>query len=102
MKHQAHISNKEQKEVTNNGEAFGTNLNQLNAKEINKLKSFLKTIQDGATSCSLAQQGKSPSFGSFSTSKTNRNNMWILDSGAIDHMTSNLHVFETYELLENY
>ena len=26
--------------------------------------------------------------------------MWILDSKAIDHMTPNLHVFETYELLE--
>jgi len=74
-------------------------LNQLNAKEINKLKSFLRTIQDGATSCSLAQ-GKSLYFGYFLASKTDKNNRWILDSGAIDHMTPNLHVFETYEPLE--
>ena len=75
------------------GETSGTDLNQLNAEEINELKLFLRTIQDGAASCSFAQQDKSLHFGSFSTSKTDRNNMWILDLGATNHMTPNLHLF---------
>jgi len=101
MKHQSYLSSKEPKERTKKGEPkpTETNLNQLNLEELDQLKALLRTFQDGA-SCSLVQQGKYLSYSSFSASKTNWNNMWILDLGATDHLTPNLHVFETYAPLE--
>ena len=53
--------------------------NEINklADEVNKLKMFLKTIQDGP--CSIAQQGNQPGnslhLSSLTTSKSNRNDM---------------------------
>ena len=35
--------------------SFSADLNQLNKEETNRLKEFLKTIQDGGVSCSIAQ-----------------------------------------------
>ena len=99
MKPQSYLSNKEQEEEVDKGDATGADFNQLNAEEINKLKGFLGTIQGGA-SCSIAQQGKNLNYSSFSTSKTNRNNMWVLDSRVTDHMTPNFHVFDSYEPIE--
>ena len=77
--------------------------NEINklADEVNKLKMFLKTIQDG--SCFIAQQGNHPSnslhLSSLIASKSNRNDIWILDSGATDYMSSNPNVFSTYQTL---
>ena len=75
----------------------GADLNQLNADEISKLKSFLTTIQDG--SCSLAQQGTCFHSKSLIVSKTNKDDLWILDSRATDHMSHDLTVFDTYKPL---
>ena len=47
--------------------------------------------------CSMAQQGKQICFTPFLASKTGRNNTWILDSGATNHMTPNFQFFDTYE-----
>ena len=66
----------------------------LNAEEIGKLKSFLRTLQGD---CSLAQVGMCLNSESFNTSYTTRNNLWVLDSGVIDQMTPNLKFFETFE-----
>ena len=69
-------------------ENFSSDLTLLNSEEINKLKSFLKIIQDDG-SCSLAHQdlsgkplGKFAYSVIFPASNTNRNDTWILDSGA--------------------
>ena len=73
----------------------------FNAEEINKLKSFLKSMQDG--SCSLTQletPGKCTNSVFFSTLNTDQNDVWILDSGTIDHMTPNPCVFSTYQPLK--
>ena len=53
-KNQAYLTTKEQEEATTNKAnlAITSDLSQLNADEISKLKSFLRTIQDGT--CSLA------------------------------------------------
>ena len=98
-RNQAYLSNK-QEEVAEKTDAMAEQ--ELNADEINKLKEFLKTIQDG--SCSIAQQG-SPSGNSFqfcslTATKTTKDDIWILDSGATDHMSHNSHFFYTYIALE--
>ena len=55
---QAYFSSSDQGEAKSAGktESIGADISQLNAEEMNKLKNFLKTLQDGA--CSLAQQDK--------------------------------------------
>jgi len=99
MRPQSYLSNKEQIEEGDIRDAIGADLNQLNVEEITKLKEFLKTINEGA-SCSIAQQGKRLIFNPFLASKTDRNNMWVLDSEATNNMTPNIHVLDTYEPLE--
>ena len=79
MRPQSYLSNKEQAEEGHKGDAIGADLNQLNTEEITKLKEFSKTNNEAA-SCSIAQQGKGLIFNPFLASKTNRNNMWVLDS----------------------
>ena len=63
---------------------------QLNAEEISKLKSFLKIIQDG--SCSMAQIDICLNSKFSVASHTIRNNLWILDSRATDYMTFDINV----------
>ena len=82
-------------------ENFSLDLIFLNSKEINKLKSFLKTIQnDGSWSLAHQDPSDKPS-GKFTysvilpPSNTDKNDTWILNSEAIDYMTPNSHVFIT-------
>ena len=106
---QSYLSHKGQEEdgtMEKLEENFSSDLTLLNSEEINKLKSFLKTIQDDG-SCSLAHQdlsgkpsGKFAYSVIFPASNTDRNDTWILDSGATDHMTPNSHVFTTYQPLK--
>jgi len=100
-KNQAYLSNKPGFVVEKTDMEAELELQQLNADEISKLKEFLKSIQVG--SCSIAQQGEQSGksvLSSLIASKTNRNNMWILDSGATDHMSYDSNVFTTYKPLE--
>ena len=99
---QSYLSNKEQERESKKEEITSSraDLNQLNKEEINRLKEFLKTIQDGGASYSIAQQGKQVYFTPFLASNTERNNTWILDLWATNHMTPNFYVFETYEHFE--
>ena len=93
---QAYNINKEEETITEKVDPVASsNLSQLNVDEISKLKSFLKTIQDGT--CSLAQAGTCFHCESFTVSNTIRNDLWILDSGATDHISYNLNVFESYK-----
>ena len=50
-----------------------------------------------SSSCSLTIAGKSSSFLSFNTSSTE--NIWIIDSGATDHMTHHSSYFSSYIIL---
>lgn len=76
-RNQAYLSHKRQEEDRSIEKIeidSSSDLTSFNADEINKLKSFLKTIQDGA--CSLAHQESSsncPHFGFFSVLKADRN-----------------------------
>lgn len=101
MRSQSYLSSKDPEEKGGKEEPkkpTEADLKLLNAEELSKLKAFLRTFQDGA-SCSTDQQGISLTNCSFSASKIDRDNMWILDSGATDHMTPNPKFFETYEPL---
>lgn len=75
---QSYLSNKEQEGEVEKEErpsvGTGMDFSQLNKEEFYKLKEFLKTIQDGGGSCSMAQQGKQISFTHSLASKTGRNN----------------------------
>ena len=75
----------------------GLDVSQLNPDEISKFKSFLKTIQD--ETCSLAQQGACFHSNSLNVSKTNKDDLWILDSGATNHISHDLTIFDTYKPL---
>jgi len=98
--HQGYLSNKDPKEEAAKKDISDVEEStQLNPEELGKLKAFLQTFQDEA-SCSLVHQGNLLSFESFTASKTDKNSIWILDSGAIDHITPNIQFFETYEALE--
>ena len=98
MRSQSYLSSKDSEENGEKEEPTKADSKLLNAEELSKLKAFLRTFQDGA-SCSTDQQGISLTNCSFSASKIDRDNMWILDSGATDHMTPNPNFFETYEPL---
>ena len=74
-------------------------LGELNAEKMSKLKTFLKTFQ--GESCSLAQVSMCFNSEISIASKTTRNELWILDSGVIDHITPNLKTFETYESINS-
>ena len=97
-KNQAYLSSKEQEkgEITDKIEStLGSNLTQLDVEEIKKLKAFLKSVQDG--NWLFSQQRNCLHSTSFSASKIDKNDIWFLHSGAIDHMTLDPNVFDTYE-----
>ena len=84
---------------TNNEPEIGT----LNKEEIEKLRSFLTSIEKSVGSCSFAQSGNNSISHALSVSKDCKTHkIWVVDSGAIDHMTNTLHHFTTYTpCLEN-
>ena len=70
----------------------------LNQDEVEHMRSFLNKLDKSPGSCSLAYSGtfgKFPSFG-LNASNKNYNPYWILDSGAIDHMTPQPKHFSSY------
>jgi len=48
-------------------------------------------------SCSLAQNGKIQISHVFSASNKNHSSIWVIDSGATDHMTSYAGAFTSYQ-----
>ena len=72
--------------------------NMLNKEDIEKLRHFLSSLETPIGSCSLAHSGKFPKSLALNVSKSCPLNpeIWIIDSGATDHMTNNASQFNTY------
>jgi hypothetical protein len=71
-------------------------LNSLNQEEIERMRAFLKSLEKPTGTCTLAYSGMLPiSFG-FNVSNIPPTSLWILDSGATDHMTPSSNYFSTY------
>ena len=68
----------------------------FNNEEMEKLRSFLGSLDKPTRDCSLALLG-TPSF-SFCINASNKvyDDSWVIDCGAIDHMTSKSQLFHTY------
>ena len=68
---------------------------ELNKAEIEKLRSFLESLDKKAKkgTCSLALTGISSHFLTLHASGIVEPNSWILDSRATDHITPSSHLF---------
>ena len=66
-------------------------------QEIQKLKSMINTSSTIIGSTSMANSGKKGFLTALSTFTNNFSNIWILDSGATDHMTPLKHLFRSYK-----
>lgn len=65
----------------------GSEFNGLNTKVIEKLRSLFSSLDKTNALCSLAQSGMFSKYQCFSISENVFSSSWIIDSGAIDHMT---------------
>lgn len=92
--HQANVVQGQQKDVTTAVEI--QEISRLNREEIEKLRSFLTTIDKPVGSCSMAQSGKYSTNCPLNGSSTVSNGIWVVDSGATDHMTNSSHNLSTY------
>jgi len=68
----------------------------LNKEELEHLQALMNSLSK-TCSCSLTMSGKSSSFLSFNAYSTE--NIWIIDSGATDHMTPHSSCFSSYNAL---
>jgi len=68
----------------------------LSKEELERLRVLMNSLSK-TSSCSLTMSGKSSSFLSFNSSGTE--NIWIIDSGATDHMTPHSSYFSSYNTL---
>ena len=66
----------------------------LSKEELERLRALMDSLSKTSSSCSLTMTGKSSSFLSFNASGTE--NLWIIDSGATDHMTPHSSYFSSY------
>ncbi|KAL2320148.1 hypothetical protein Fmac_029117 [Flemingia macrophylla] len=66
----------------------------LSQAELERLRALMDSLSKTSSSCSLTMTGKSSSFLSFNASGTE--NIWIIDSGATDHMTPHPSYFSSY------
>ena len=69
-------------------------IQRFNNEEIEKLRSLLGSLDKPTGACSLALSN-TPLF-SFCINASNRVYSWVIDSGAIDNMTSKSQLFYTY------
>ena len=91
---QAHIASSQS---NNEGNLQGL-ASDFNNEEIEKLKNFLGTLEkpSAAGTCSLAFSGISSSSYVANVSEKISPKMWVIDSGATDHMTSSYKFFSSY------
>ncbi|GAV81994.1 LOW QUALITY PROTEIN: UBN2_3 domain-containing protein, partial [Cephalotus follicularis] len=88
------FSNPGRRESKGHGE--GHEKEVFNSEEIERTRNLLESLEKPSGACSLALSGKSPfSFG-LHASKSFSSDSWIIDSGAIDHMTYISQSFSTY------
>ena len=71
-------------------------LGELNQEDIEKLKNFLGSLEKPRGVCPLTHSGKFPFSHAFSVSGMSLSSCWIIDSGAIDHMTHSSEKFSSY------
>ncbi|XP_011015916.1 PREDICTED: uncharacterized protein LOC105119472 [Populus euphratica] len=87
--------------LTNSEEAahdFSTlEVRGFNKEEIKRLRTLLNTMEKPSGSCSLAQNSKIPISHVFSASNKNHSSIWVIDSGATDHMTYSTGAFTSYQ-----
>jgi hypothetical protein len=87
--------------LTNSGEAAHESstleVREFNKEEIERLRTLLNTMEKPSGSCSLAQNGKIPISHVFSASNKNHSSIWVIDSGATDHMTYSAGAFTSYQ-----
>jgi hypothetical protein len=89
----AHLTNSE--EATH--ESSTLEVRGFNKEEIECLRTLLNTMEKPSGSCSLAQNGKIPISHVFSASNKNHSTIWVIDSGATDHMTYSVAGFTSYQ-----
>ena len=75
---------------------MNSSIGELKKEEIDKLRSFLNSLDKSSSMCSLAQSGKYPTSYALSASNSPFSSSWIIDSGATDHMTHSPIRFTTY------
>ncbi|KAK0578140.1 hypothetical protein LWI29_005730 [Acer saccharum] len=70
----------------------------FNKEDIEKLRHFLGSLETPISSCSLACSCKFPKSSALNVSESCPLNseIWIIDSGATNHMTNNASQFNTY------
>ena len=78
------------------GEEKGLESKDFNKEEIEKLQNFLAALEKPSSTCSLAHSGKCPISHGLNVSERSFRNLWIIDSGATDHMTHASQTFSTY------
>jgi hypothetical protein len=69
----------------------------FNKEEIEHLRTLINTMEKPFGSCSIAQNGKILFSHAFSASKKDHSSIWVIDSGAIDHMTYFAGSFRSYQ-----
>ena len=69
---------------------------EFNKEEIEKLRGLLGSLEKPSDTCSLALSGKFPISQGLNVSNNSIGNLWIMDSGATDHMTHSSLKFITY------
>jgi hypothetical protein len=89
----AHLTNSEEAAH----ESSTLEVRGFNKEEIERLRTLLNTMEKPSGSCSLAQNGKIPISHVFSVSNKNHSSIWVIDSGAIDHMTYSAGAFTSYQ-----
>ena len=69
--------------------------------DIESLRSLLKTMEKPSGSCSFAQNGKIPIFYVLIASNQDHSSTWVIDSGALDHMTYSTGAFRSHQTCLN-
>ncbi|KAG6775743.1 hypothetical protein POTOM_019236 [Populus tomentosa] len=89
----AHLTNSE--ETTR--ESSIPEVGGFNQEEIERLRILLNTMEKPSGSCSLAKNGKILISHAFSASNKDHSSIWVIDSGATDHMTHSAGSFKSYQ-----
>lgn len=94
-KGQAHVVNSQPSNVVE----VQNSISEFNKEEIEKLKTFLETLEKPSSStgiCSLTFSGMSSSSSCAPNVSEKISTMWVIDSGATDHMTCSSKLFSSY------
>ena len=88
---EAHMAKSEDSSSQETWNSRGSDGGGLNKEEIERLRSFLTSLEKHSTSCSLACSGKYSNSYALSASKNCFSSAWVIDSCATDCMTNAFH-----------